>query len=66
MFCTKALMETYKGDEGRKKARIAVLCLMSRDSLTLRLRDVEGLVYWLQGEEDKPFGCLVQYGQIEL
>ncbi|KAJ4398714.1 hypothetical protein N0V91_009991 [Didymella pomorum] len=65
-FWTKVLKETYAGDEGRKKARMAVLCLMSRDSLTLRLGDVTCPVYWLQGSEDAPYGCQVQLEQIEL
>ena len=65
-FWTKVLKETYSGDEGRRKARMAVLCLMSRDSLTLRLAGVTCPVYWLQGTEDTPFGCQVQHEQIEL
>ena len=65
-FWTKTLKEAYAGDEGRRKARMAVLCLMSRDSLTLRLGDVTCPVYWLQGTEDAPYGCQVQYEQIEL
>ena len=65
-FWTKVLKETYAGNGGRRKARMAVLCLMSRDSLTLRLGDVACPVYWLQGTEDAPYGCRVQYEQIEL
>lgn len=65
-FWTRVLKETYAGDEGRRKARMAVLCLMSRDSLTLRLGDVTCPVHWLQGTEDAPYGCQVQHEQIEL
>lgn len=65
-FWTGVLKETYAGDEGRRKARMAVLCLMSRDSLTLRLGDVACPVYWLQGTDDTPYGCQVQHEQIEL
>lgn len=65
-FWTKVLKETYAGDEGRRKARMAVLCLMSRDSLNLRLADITCPVYWLQGTEDAPYGCQVQHEQIEL
>jgi pimeloyl-ACP methyl ester carboxylesterase len=65
-FWTKVLKETYAGDEGRRKARMAVLCLMSRDSLTLRLGDITCPVYWLQGTQDTPYGCQVQHEQIEL
>ncbi|KAF9697876.1 hypothetical protein EKO04_004100 [Ascochyta lentis] len=65
-FWTSVLKETYAGDEGRRKARMAVLCLMSRDSLNLRLGDITCPVYWLQGTEDTPYGCQVQHEQIEL
>lgn len=65
-FWTKVLKETYAGDEGRRKARMAVLCLMSRDSLTLRIGDITCPVYWLQGTEDAPYGYQVQHEQIEL
>jgi microsomal epoxide hydrolase len=65
-FWTKVIKETYAGDEGRRKARMAVLCLMSRDSLTLRLGDITCPVYWLQGTDDTPYGSQVQHEQIEL
>jgi microsomal epoxide hydrolase len=65
-FWTDVLKKTYAGDEGRRKARMAVLCLMSRDSLTLRLGDITCPVYWLQGTDDAPYGCQVQHEQIEL
>lgn len=47
-FWTKTLKEVYRGDEGRKKARMALLCLMERDGLLRRLGDVRCPVYWLQ------------------
>ncbi|KAK7191603.1 hypothetical protein DPSP01_004790 [Paraphaeosphaeria sporulosa] len=65
-FWTQVLKDTYKGDEGRKKARMAVLCLLTRDSLNLRLADLTCPVHWLQGSEDAPYGCAVQKEQIEL
>jgi pimeloyl-ACP methyl ester carboxylesterase len=65
-FWTRTLKETYTGDEGRRKARMAALCLLSRDSLTLRLAELTCPVYWLQGTEDTPYGCQVQHDQIEL
>lgn len=65
-FWTHELKETYAGDEGRRKARMALLCLLTRDSLCLRLADVKCPVYWLQGSEDTPYGCEVQKEQIEL
>ncbi|KAK1144607.1 hypothetical protein N8T08_004910 [Aspergillus melleus] len=65
-FWTKTLKEVYKGDEGRRKARMAVLCLLERDGLLLRLRDIQCPVYWLQGTEDTPFGKTVPGEQIQL
>ncbi|PKX99703.1 hypothetical protein P168DRAFT_300508 [Aspergillus campestris IBT 28561] len=47
-FWTKTLKEVYRGDEGRKKVRMAVNCLLERDGLLMRLRDVKCPVYWLQ------------------
>lgn len=42
------LKEVYKGDEGRKKVRMALMCLLTRDGLVLRLGDVQCPVYWFQ------------------
>lgn len=47
-FWTKTLQEVYRGDEGRKKAKMALLNLLTRDGLLLRLRDVKCPVHWLQ------------------
>ncbi|KAF2623924.1 hypothetical protein BU25DRAFT_442367 [Macroventuria anomochaeta] len=53
------------GRKGRRKARMAVLCLMPRDSLTLRLSDVTCPIYWPQGTEDASYECQVQHEHIE-
>lgn len=37
----------YSGDEGRKRARMAILCLVERDGLLSRLPDVKCPVHWL-------------------
>ncbi|KUI73531.1 putative 1-acylglycerol-3-phosphate O-acyltransferase [Cytospora mali] len=65
-FWTKTLQEVYKGDEGRKKAKMALLNLLSRDGLLHRLRDVKCPVYWLQGTKDIPYGTTVPAEQIKL
>ncbi|KAF7114929.1 hypothetical protein CNMCM5793_000699 [Aspergillus hiratsukae] len=65
-FWTKTLKEVYKGDEGRKKVRMAVICLLSRDGLLMRLGDIKCPVHWLQGTEDTPFGKTVPAEQIKL
>lgn len=47
-FWKQTVRDVYKGDEGRRKVRMAVICLLERDGLLLRLRDVKCPVYWLQ------------------
>lgn len=47
-FWKNTLKDVYKGDEGRKKVRMAVICLLERDGLLLRLGSVTCPVYWLQ------------------
>lgn len=47
-YWKNALKDIYKGDEGRKKVRMAVMCLLERDGLLLRLGDIKCPVYWLQ------------------
>ncbi|KAJ5503225.1 hypothetical protein N7463_006099 [Penicillium fimorum] len=64
-FWTQTLKEVYKGDEGRKKVRMALNCLLERDGLLLRIGDIKCPVYWLQGTEDTPFGTIVPAEQIK-
>jgi hypothetical protein len=47
-FWTQTLKEVYKGDEGRKKVRMALNCLLERDGLLLRIGDIKCPVHWLQ------------------
>lgn len=47
-FWTQILKDVYKGDEGRKKVRMALGCLLERDGLLLRIGDIKCPVYWLQ------------------
>ncbi|KAF4120645.1 to alpha beta hydrolase [Geosmithia morbida] len=65
-FWDKTLQEVYKGDEGRKKVRMALANLMTRDGLLIRLGDVKCPVYWLQGPEDPVYGKLVPQEHIKL
>ncbi|KAL4787725.1 Alpha/Beta hydrolase protein [Aspergillus varians] len=65
-FWNRTLREVYRGDEGRKKVRMALNCLLERDGLLLRLRDIHCPVYWLQGTDDTPFGTTVPKEQIKL
>ncbi|KAK7417436.1 hypothetical protein QQX98_004555 [Neonectria punicea] len=65
-FWDETLKNVYTGDEGRKKLRIAVACLLERDGLLLRLRDIKCPVYWLQGTEDPVFKQIVPAEHIKL
>ncbi|EXF83630.1 hypothetical protein CFIO01_00772 [Colletotrichum fioriniae PJ7] len=65
-FWTKTLKSVYKGDEGRKKLKMALGNLLSRDGLLLRLRDIKCPVYWLQGTADPVFGVNIPGEQIKL
>ncbi|KAK2052609.1 alpha/beta-hydrolase [Colletotrichum caudatum] len=65
-FWTKTLKSVYSGDEGRRKLKVALGCLLSRDGLLLRLRDIKCPVYWLQGTSDPVFGVNVPKEQIKL
>lgn len=47
-FWTEIFKNTYKGDEGRKKVRMALICLIERDGLLLRVKDIVCPVHWLQ------------------
>ncbi|KAK4163721.1 Alpha/Beta hydrolase protein [Cladorrhinum sp. PSN259] len=65
-FWDETLKDVYKGDEGRKKVRMALINLLERDGLLLRLGDVKCPVYWLQGLQDPVFGTQLPKEQIEL
>ncbi|KAH6662393.1 hydrolase [Plectosphaerella plurivora] len=65
-FWDQTLQEVYKGDEGRRKLRMALTCLLERDGLLLRLRDIKCPVHWLHGPEDPVFGKDVAAEHIKL
>ncbi|KAF9886705.1 hypothetical protein FE257_011219 [Aspergillus nanangensis] len=65
-FWSNTLREVYREDEGRKKVRMAVICLLERDGLLLRLGDIQCPVYWLQGTDDAVFGKIVPEEQLQL
>ncbi|OIW22463.1 alpha/beta-hydrolase [Coniochaeta ligniaria NRRL 30616] len=65
-FWTETLKGIYRGDEGRKKLKMALANLMERDGLLLRVRDITCPVVWLQGTEDVPFGTTIPPEQIKL
>jgi pimeloyl-ACP methyl ester carboxylesterase len=65
-FWNTTLKQIYVGDEGRKKVRMALACLLERDGLLLRIRDVKCPVWWLQGTEDTPFGQSLPAEEIKM
>ncbi|GAB0134358.1 hypothetical protein EsDP_00002735 [Epichloe bromicola] len=65
-FWDATLKAVYAGDEGRRKLRMSLACLLERDGLLLRLRDVKCPVYWLQGSEDPVFGSVLPKEHIKL
>ncbi|KAI9697302.1 MAG: hypothetical protein M1836_004866 [Candelina mexicana] len=51
-FWLKTIKSNYQGDDGRRRARMAVINLRDRDGLHRRLFDVRCPVMWLHGTED--------------
>lgn len=65
-FWDQTLKEVYSGEAGRRKLRMALLNLLERDGLLLRLADIECPVHWLHGPEDPVFGKVVPTEHIKL
>ncbi|KAH8168296.1 alpha/beta hydrolase fold domain-containing protein [Sarocladium implicatum] len=65
-FWDQTLKEVYSGEPGRKKLRMALLNLLERDGLLLRLSDIKCPVHWLHGPEDPVFGKVVPMEHIKL
>jgi len=51
-FWRKTIKQDYKGDDGRRRARMAAINLSERDGLHSRLFDVRCPVMWLHGTKD--------------
>jgi hypothetical protein len=49
----------YQGDEGRRKVRMAVICLLERDGLLLRVGDIQCPVHWLHVSWEDPVTCIM-------
>lgn len=47
-FWEKRLQEVYRGGDGRRKAKMALVSLLTRDGLLMRLGDIKCPVHWLQ------------------
>lgn len=51
-YWVKTIKSNYKGDGGRRRARMAAINLSDRDGLHSRLSDVRCPVLWLHGTDD--------------
>jgi len=51
-FWVKTIQGNYRGDDGRRRARMAAINLAERDGLHGRLSDVHCPVLWLHGTDD--------------
>ncbi|KAL6174443.1 hypothetical protein ACJQWK_00565 [Exserohilum turcicum] len=60
------LQNTYKGDEGRRRMRMAAICLRDRDGLHLRAADVTCPVLWLHGTKDTVYSVANAQEEIKL
>ncbi|KAK4183004.1 hydrolase [Podospora australis] len=65
-FWDQTVRDVYTGDEGRRKVRMALMNLLERDGLVLRVGDIKCPVYWLQGKEDPVFGTAIAGEHIKL
>lgn len=65
-FWNAAIREDYRGDEGRKRIRMASINLAERDGLLSRVRDVKCPVLWLHGTSDQVYSVANAREEIEL
>lgn len=65
-FWTSEIEKNYKGDEGRKRIRMAAINLRDRDGLHSRVADVVCPVLWLHGTDDVVYSVANAKEDIEL
>ncbi|OJJ88960.1 alpha/beta fold hydrolase [Aspergillus glaucus CBS 516.65] len=65
-FWRKAIRENYKGDEGRRRVRMAAINLRDRDGLHPRLSDIQCPVLWLHGTKDVVYSLANAQREIQL
>ncbi|KAI8962370.1 putative alpha/beta hydrolase [Daldinia sp. FL1419] len=58
-FWAQTLRRVYSGNEGRKKLRMAAICLADRDGIKLRVGDVKCPIHWLHGSADVVYSAAV-------
>jgi pimeloyl-ACP methyl ester carboxylesterase len=65
-FWRQTIKDSYSGEEGRQRIRMAAINLAERDGLRLRLPDVTCPVKWLHGTKDAVFSAANATEEIEL
>ena len=65
-FWKKTIKSNYKGDDGRKRARMAAINLRERDGLLGRLFDIVCPVMWLHGTKDAVYSVANAEEEIKL
>lgn len=63
---TRTVQENYRGDEGRKRLRMATINLRDRDTLHCRVDDVRCPVLWMHGTSDVVYSVKNAQQEIEL
>ncbi|KAK3943358.1 Alpha/Beta hydrolase protein [Diplogelasinospora grovesii] len=65
-YWRKTIKENYRGDDGRRRIRMAAINLAERDGLHLRLADVRCPVMWLHGTKDVVYSIANAEQEIKL
>ncbi|KAL8945691.1 MAG: hypothetical protein Q9222_007806 [Ikaeria aurantiellina] len=65
-FWVKTVKANYRGDDGRRRARMAAVNLRDRDGLLGRLFDVKCPVMWMHGTEDAVYSIANAEQEIQL
>ncbi|KAI4172637.1 MAG: hypothetical protein LQ343_003484 [Gyalolechia ehrenbergii] len=65
-FWVQTIKSNYRGDDGRRRARMAAINLRERDGLLGRLFDVKCPVMWLHGTDDAVYSVANAEQEIKL
>ncbi|KAJ5197737.1 uncharacterized protein N7498_006854 [Penicillium cinerascens] len=65
-FWRKTMKDNYRGDDGRRRIRMAGINLAERGGLHLRVSDIRCPVLWLHGTEDAVFSVANAMEEIQL
>lgn len=65
-FWTNEIRTNYRGDEGRKRARMACINLRDRDGLWGRVGDISCPVLWMHGDKDQVYSVENAEEEIQL